>query len=95
MVWQSRHRIAVCMVLAALVSACGGSQASADLKTASLDAPEVKAVLGGIRGAQVEAHMRLLADDALEGRAPGTEGYEGALRYVETTLRSYGLAAAG
>ena len=65
------------------------------LKTASLDAPEVKAVLGGIRGAQVEAHMRLLADDALEGRAPGTEGYEGALRYVETTLRSYELAPAG
>ena len=39
--------------------------------------------------------MRVLADDALEGRAPGTEGYEGALRYVEATLRSYGLAPAG
>ena len=95
MLWHSGRLIALGTVVVALVSACGGSQASADLKTASLDAPEVKAVLGGIRGAQVEQHMRLLADDALEGRAPGTEGYEGALRYVETTLRTYGLAPAG
>ena len=39
--------------------------------------------------------MRVLADDKLEGRGPGTAGYEGALSYVETTVKSYGLAPAG
>ena len=95
MLWHSGRLIALCIASAALVSACGGSQSSPDLEAASLDAPEVKAALEGIHGAQIEQHMRVLADDALEGRGPGTAGYEGALRHVETTVKSYGLAPAG
>ena len=95
MLWHSGRLIALCIASAALVSACGGSQSSPDLEAASLDAPEVKAALEGIHGAQIEQHMRVLADDKLEGRGPGTAGYEGALSYVETTVKSFGLAPAG
>jgi hypothetical protein len=89
-------RLVLGAVLVALVGACGGTASSPNREAAaSPESPEVKAALDGIRGAQVEQHMRVLADDKLEGRAPGTEGYDGALRYVETTVRSLGLAPAG
>jgi Zn-dependent M28 family amino/carboxypeptidase len=83
------------MALVASISACEGSGSSPQGETPSLASPEVDTALTGIRGAAIEQHMRVLADDALKGRAPGTEGYEGALRYVETTTRSHGLAPAG
>jgi Zn-dependent M28 family amino/carboxypeptidase len=95
MLWQLGRQIAMGVVLAALVSGCESSPSSSNQEMASLDAPEVKAALGGIRAAEVEKHMRVLADDALEGRGPGTAGYEGALRHVETAVTSYGLAPAG
>jgi Zn-dependent M28 family amino/carboxypeptidase len=95
MLWQLGRQIAMGVVLAALVSGCESSPSSSNQEMASLDAPEVKAALGGIRAAEVEKHMRGLADDALEGRGPGTAGYEGALRHVETAVTSYGLAPAG
>ncbi|MCH7550699.1 MAG: MBL fold metallo-hydrolase [Proteobacteria bacterium] len=37
----------------------------------------------------------LLADDSLEGRAPGTRGFEGAAGYAESALRALGLEPAG
>jgi Zn-dependent M28 family amino/carboxypeptidase len=39
--------------------------------------------------------MRVLADDSLEGRGPGTPGFEGALRYVEGQLQQLGVEPAG
>ena len=39
--------------------------------------------------------MTTLADDKFEGRGLGTAGYDGALSYVETTLKSYGVEPAG
>ena len=92
MVWHSRRQIVLGTALIALVSACEGSRPSPSQEAASLDAPEIKAALAGIHGQQIEQHMRVLADDKLEGRGLGTEGYEGALGYVETTIKSYGLA---
>ncbi|HIF38138.1 MAG TPA: M28 family peptidase [Gemmatimonadetes bacterium] len=43
----------------------------------------------------VERHIRVLADDNLEGRAPGTEGFEGASLYVESELQKLGLTPMG
>ncbi len=43
----------------------------------------------------IEAHMRYLSDDKLNGRKPGTEGYEMAARYVEQQLKSFGFKPAG
>ena len=92
MLWHSGRLIVLCIASAALVSACGGSQSSPGLEAASLDAPEVKAALEGIRGAQIKQHMSALADDALEGRGLGDPRNQSALSYVETAVKSYDLA---
>lgn len=39
----------------------------------------------------IEAHMRFLADDLLEGRETGTRGFEIAAQYVEAQFVSFGL----
>lgn len=94
--WQSRRQFGLGIALVALVSACESSSPTPNREVAaSPDAPEVKAALGEMRGAQIEQHMRVLADDKLEGRGLGSAGYEGALSYVETSIKSYGLAPAG
>ncbi|MBS1855285.1 MAG: M20/M25/M40 family metallo-hydrolase [Acidobacteria bacterium] len=41
------------------------------------------------------AHIRFLADDALQGRDTGSEGYHKAVQYVATKMEQFGLRAAG
>jgi len=45
--------------------------------------------------AQIEADVRFLADDLLEGREAGTRGYDLAALYVATRYRQLGLEPAG
>lgn len=47
-----------------------------------------------IRPAQIRAHMRFLSDSLLQGRAPGTRGYDIAARYVAAELEGMGLLPA-
>ena len=89
------RRVVPGLALSALLSACVGSPATPAPDAASLDAPDIAAALAGIQGSQVKQHMTVLAGDELEGRGLGAAGYEGALRYVETTVKGYGLAPAG
>src|SRR5690242_7674333 len=49
----------------------------------------------GIRPEAVSAHIRFLADDLLEGRAPGERGFELAAAYVASQLQGMGLEPAG
>jgi len=51
--------------------------------------------LAQVRGSAVRAHVEFLADDLLEGRQPGTRGYEIAARYVASELHAMGLSPAG
>ena len=44
-----------------------------------------------IRPEMIRAHIRFIADSLLQGRAPGTPGYEIAARYVATQLEGMGL----
>ena len=44
-----------------------------------------------VRPEAIEAHMRYLADDKLEGRKPGTRGYELAAQYVEKQFKTLGF----
>ena len=48
-----------------------------------------------LAAAQIEADVRFLADDLLEGRAAGTRGYDLAARYVASRMQSLGLQPAG
>ena len=57
--------------------------------------PEISAAMESITPEAIEGHIRVLADDNLEGRAPGTEGYERASLYVESELQKLGLTPMG
>ena len=75
-----------------LLTGCGSQQQS---EAVALDTPSVEAALGEIRPEAIDHHIRVLADDSLEGRAPGTRGFSGAAQYVETSLSALGLDPAG
>lgn len=81
--------------LLGLVLVIGCSGPPADDESVDLDTADVAAALASIRPEAIDHHIRVLAHDSLEGRAPGTRGFEGAARYAESTLTSLGLAPAG
>ena len=45
----------------------------------------------GITAAEIDAHLRFLSSDLLEGRAPGTRGGRLTAEYIATELRAYGV----
>src|SRR5437762_833698 len=51
--------------------------------------------LNTMRPEAMHAHMAFLADDLLEGRGPGTRGYELAAKYVAAQFEAIGLTPAG
>ena len=51
--------------------------------------------LAAVRPAALEAHVRFLADDLLEGRGTGSRGHEIAARYVAAQFAALGLEPAG
>jgi len=89
------RRMLAAVALAALVSACGTSSPPSSPAAPALDGPDIAAALAAFQGSAIEQHMRVLADDALEGRGLGSPGYEQALQYVEKAVTGYGLTPAG
>jgi Zn-dependent M28 family amino/carboxypeptidase len=57
--------------------------------------PALSRALASVRAASIRAHVEFLADDLLEGRLPGTRGYDLAAKYVATQLALIGLRPAG
>ncbi len=76
------------IVVALAVGACAGSGVAPLVAPLPDDLPPVSA-------AAMEAHLRFLSDDLLEGRAPGTRGGELAARYIAAQFRALGLEGAG
>lgn len=56
-----------------------------------LMSPNLEAAQDLELGERLRAHIEFLADDALRGRQPGTEGYAIAARYVANQYRQLGL----
>lgn len=56
---------------------------------------DTAAALSAMNVRAFEANMRFLADDRLEGRAPGTDGHEVAARFMADRFRELGLAPGG
>jgi hypothetical protein len=78
-------RLIVLVSCAVALTACaGGGSTRATESTAAV-----------IRPAAIEAHMRYLASDLLEGREAGTRGYDLAAGYVASQLPLLGLEPAG
>jgi hypothetical protein len=65
------------------------------LACVSVAAPAATDPAARVRASAVRAHVSFLADDLLEGRAPGTRGYEIAASYVTAQFRQYGLSPGG
>jgi Peptidase family M28 len=74
--------VASCLLSLPLAAQNSDERAAADVATKS------------IRPEQLRAHVRFLADKLLQGRAPGTPGYDIAARYVATELEGMGLQPA-
>ena len=56
-----------------------------------LAAKEVKQTLNQVNPAAIKAHMSYLADDRLQGRKPGTRGFEMASAYMASQFQKLGL----
>jgi hypothetical protein len=78
-----------------VVLTAGGATPLAQSGTQSNGSPALTKALANVHASAVRAHVEMLADDLLEGRLPGTHGYDIAARYVATQLALIGLKPAG
>lgn len=84
-----RHLIAVGLVAVSL--ACGGSAP----EQAPATAPPAGPAGQEIQEAALIAHVRALASDEMQGRAPGTPGGQRAADYIASELKAMGVEPAG
>jgi hypothetical protein len=63
-------------------------------QTASVGPPGAR-VARALDAGVLRAHLEFLADDVLEGRAPGTRGGDAAAKYIAAQFRRLGLEPAG
>ena len=87
----SRHRLMFAPLALCVLAACSRQP---DPAPADVPAPAA-AALDSRGAARIEADVRFLADDLLEGRAAGTRGYDLASLYVANRYRAIGLLPAG
>ncbi|MGE3840450.1 MAG: M28 family metallopeptidase [Vicinamibacterales bacterium] len=79
-------RLPVAVLLSLLVAGCTPSAAPPD---------QAAGPVSIIPASAIEAHMRFLASDLLEGREAGTRGYDLAASYVSSQFRQLNLNPAG
>src|ERR1700692_1533546 len=80
----------------AAITAAGLSARAAPDPAVELGVPaEAAAAMGGIEAERIRAHVKLLADDLLEGRGTGTRGGDIAANYIAAQFALYGLRPAG
>jgi Zn-dependent M28 family amino/carboxypeptidase len=85
-------------VAALIFALCAGTCSSAEgtVATPQLGLPgDVTASMQGIDPHRIGEHVRFLANDLLEGRAPGTRGGDIAANYIAAQFALYGLKPAG
>ena len=73
---------------------CLASASAAKVQAQAAPSPADR-VAGAVDSNSVRAHLEFLADDALEGRRPGTRGGEIAARYIAAEFQRMGLKPAG
>ena len=79
------HRPLLCLVIAVFTACKSGEQ------PASGSVPVSAKALAAIDTATLLGHIRVLAADSLEGRAPGSPGEAKTVRYLEAQFRAIGL----
>src|SRR5690554_4870365 len=79
--------------LAALALAACGNGAPPDADAADIAPAQAQA--GGINSDSLATHLRILASDEFEGRAPATPGEEKTVAYISEQFAAAGLEPAG
>src|SRR6476619_966476 len=82
----------ISLVLLSIV--CAATAPSAAQQSPPAASPGVR-VARAVDGKALRAHLEFLADDALEGRRPGTRGGELAAKYIAAQFERLGLEPAG
>ena len=78
------------------LAACGeGAPPDADAAAAAGDVPAQQAQAGEISSDNLATHLRILASDEFEGRAPATPGEEKTVAYISEQFAAAGLEPAG
>ncbi len=85
---HSVRRAALLCAAAVSFIACGGATGDDGVPDASTVAPARDA----LTAEGIMRHVRVLADDSMEGRAPGGVGEERTVRYLEAQFKALGLA---
>jgi Zn-dependent M28 family amino/carboxypeptidase len=88
-------KIHVALALGLSAGMLATAQATADIGPQLKLPATVIASMQGIDAHRIAAHVRFLADDLLEGRAPGTRGGDIAANYIAAQFALYGLKPAG
>ena len=83
------HAIARLVVAFLALSGLGAAQAARG------EFSETQTAMQAIRPEVIQAHMLFLSDGLLQGREPGTRGYDIAAAYIATQMKSLGLSPAG
>src|SRR5688500_17778188 len=79
-----------------IVSGIGVAAASLGLAVSAVMAQaKTPVAVDRIRAAELAAHIKFLADDLLEGRAPATRGGDLAARYIAAQFEALGLEPGG
>jgi len=91
---RSASLLALPVVLAVAAFALARAPQAAPAKGAGLPAP-VLAAGRAVDPAKLEGHVRVLADDRMEGRGTGTPGYDRAAQYVAEQMQALGLVPGG
>lgn len=78
---------AFALVLVVGMTACSTEPTATPMATAT--------EMTSAQGARIEAHVKFLAHDLLEGREAGTRGYDIAAHYVASQMAAIGLTPAG
>ena len=89
-----RYRRAL-LLAAAILAITLVSLAATPAKSPAPLPTDVVAAGKAIAPAKLEAHVRTLADDKMEGRGTGTRGYDMAAQYVAEQMQAMGLVPGG
>jgi Zn-dependent M28 family amino/carboxypeptidase len=87
---SNRGSLAVLAVFTALVVACQ-SKGDANSVTAASGVPVPPEALAAIDTATIMRHIRVLANDSLMGRQPGTAGEDKTVAYLTSEFKALGL----
>src|SRR5918993_2847486 len=83
-------RLFVTIAICAAAAACGNSE-EASRPAPSAATPPAQPATPAIDSTAILAHIKVLASDEYEGRAPGTKGEDLTVRYLTEEMKKIGL----